>query len=887
LCSGAADADKMTDRCVRLSELGAVDTQTVGGKAANLYRLMSAGFPVPDGLVVPVGEYDLFLRSSGLREAVAGMLKEPRGEGTGPLPELSRGIRGLIESGRLDDGLSHAILRELSRAGPDALWAVRSSAVSEDLEEASFAGQLDSYLNVAAADVPLMVKRCWASYWNERAMAYRDDAGINHLEHGIAVVIQRMVDARSSGILFTVDPVRGRGDRVLVESSWGLGEAIASGLVTPDRFECDRRSGDVVSRTINEKTKQVLLRPGGSVVSEVLGEDRRVPSVSDAELRLLVDIGVRVEDHFGRPQDIEWAIEGDRVSVLQSRPITTAHREEGALWTRAYGDEYWADVTSPLFFSLLGSYLTDIVNHEGARVMGYRDLTEGDLIRVHKGHVYFSSAVLEEVFIYNPRFSRTKELLNYFPETDQARIANARTRVLGRLWAEVRIALLDPDGMIIRTDRAYREWAQKFLRQMERFDALDLQGLSDAQLVEEFRAMEKAYLKHYRLIRYGMVTHSIGTNLILKRWLADWLGDRSGALYAKLVSGLEDNKTIKTNIALAKLAGSARGDERVLRALKTLSSREFLARLAGDGDLKGFASEFRAFIDEYGHRSHTREIFFPRWKDDPSLVVDVVKSLADSSSLDLEELERRKRAERLAAEREILAKASKMKWGLAKRIALKTVMGYAQTYLTFRENQRFYLDHQILRQRRLFLEFGRRFHAKDALRDPTDVFFLSKEEVFDVACGGDASAGAGEVARRRKEFETYRDVLPPKFLRGDHEFDDTIAVQDGAVRVTGTSASPGIVTGTVRVVSSIEQVSELREGEILVTSNTDPGWTAVFSKLGGLVTETGGILSHGAVVSREYGIPAVTAVMGATRIFRTGQRITLDGNEGTILVQED
>jgi pyruvate,water dikinase len=877
----------MTDRCVRLSELGAVDTRTVGAKAANLHRLMSAGFPVPDGLVVPVNEYDLFMRSSGLHEEVAGLLSGSRGNGAGPLPDLSRKVKGVIESGRLDDGLSEAVLVELSRAGPDALWAVRSSAVSEDLDEASFAGQLDSYLNVAAADVPLMVKRCWASYWNERAMAYRDDAGIDHLEHGIAVVVQRMVDARSSGILFTVDPVRGRGDRMLVESSWGLGEAIASGLVTPDRFECDRRSGEVVSRTINEKTKQVLLRPGGSVVSDVREEDRRVPSVSDSELRLLMDIGVRVEEHFGRAQDIEWAIEGDRVSILQSRPITTTHNEEGTLWTRAYGDEYWADVTSPLFFSLLGSYLTDIVNHEGARVMGYRDLTEGDLIRVHKGHVYFSSAVLEEVFTYNPRFSRTKELLNYFPEADQDRIANARTRAVARLWAEVRIALLDPDGMILRTDKVYREWARGFLRQMERFDALDLRGLSDEQLVGEFRAMEKAYLKHYRLIRYGMVTHSIGTNLILKRWLADWLGDRSGALYAKLISGLEDNKTIKTNIALAKLAGSARGDGRVLGALKTLSSREFLARLATDPDLGSFASEFSAFIDEYGHRSHTREIFFPRWKDDPALVVDVVKSLSDSGSLDLEELERRKRAERLATEKDVLAKVSRMKWGFARRMALGTVMRYAQTYLTFRENQRFYLDHQILRQRRLFLEFGRRFAASGVLKDQTDVFFLSKEEVFGIAGGADADEVGGHVAQRRKEFETYRDVLPPKFLRGDHEFDDTIAVQEGAVRITGTSASPGIVTGTVRVVSSIEQVSELREGEILVTSNTDPGWTAVFSKLGGLVTETGGILSHGAVVSREYGIPAVTAVMGATRIFRTGQRVTLDGNEGTILVQED
>ncbi len=877
----------MTDKCIRLSRLGTCDTRAVGGKAANLYRLMSAGFPVPDGLVVPVHEYESFMRSRGLDEEVARLIRDSDPFQGDSLQRVSEKVKRLITSAPGDGELAKAIRAELAPAGADALWAVRSSAVAEDLTDASFAGQLDSFLNVASEDVPDMVRRCWASYWNERAMAYRNDSGMDHLGHGIAVVVQRMVDARSSGILFTVDPVRGRGDRMLIESSWGLGEAIASGMVTPDRFECDRASGEVLTRTVNEKTKQVILRRGGSAVTDVPPDDRRVPSISDPEIRLLADIGVRVEAHFGRPQDIEWAIEGDRAFILQSRPVTTAPKEEGALWTRAYGDEYWADVTSPLFFSLLGSYLTDIVNHEGARVMGYKDLTEGDLIRVHKGHVYFSASVLEEVFTYNPRFSRTKELLNYFPEADQARIAEVRTRAARRLWAEVRIALLDPDGMMIRTDKAYREWAGRFLAQMERFDALDLRGLSDAELVEEFRAMEKAYLKHYRLIRYGMVTHSIGTNLMVKRWLIDWLGDRSGALYAKLISGLPDNKTIRTNMALAGLARSARADERVHAALTTLSSKEFLARLAKDEQLQGFASAFGAFIEEYGHRSHTREIFFPRWKDDPSLVVDVLKSLVGSSRLDLEELERRKVAERLEAEKEILKRISGMKWGLVRKTVFRTVMRYAQTYLVFRENQRFYLDHQILRQRRLFLEFGRRFCDRGVFSDPTDVFFLSKEEVFEVARGGDAHGAVRAIGERRREFDTYRDVLPPKFLRGDHEFDDTVVVHDGAVRITGTSASPGVVTGTVRVVGSIEQVSDLLEGEILVTSNTDPGWTAVFSKLGGLVTETGGILSHGAVVSREYGIPAVTAVMGATKIFRTGQRITLDGNEGTIVVQEE
>ena len=250
------------------------------------------------------------------------------------------------------------------------------------------------------------------------------------------------------------------------------------------------------------------------------------------------------------------------------------------LWTRAYGDEYWADVTSPLFFSLLGEYLTEYVNHEGARIMGYREIADKELLRLHKGHIYFNSEVLEYVFTLNPKFSRTKELLNYFPEKDQERIANAKMKIGRRIWAEVRIMLLDPDGMITRTDKAHKRWETYFLSKMKRFDSLDLTKLTDEGLHDEFKSMENDFLKHYRLIRYGLVTHSIGTNLILRRWLQDWLDDKSGALYSKLVSGLPDNKTITTNNAMVKLAKSAREDPRVLELLQRASSRDF----EGTGD---------------------------------------------------------------------------------------------------------------------------------------------------------------------------------------------------------------------------------------------------------------------------------------------------------------
>lgn len=878
------EAVKKGDFLIPLSN-AAGKAAALGSKAANLGVMMSKGVPVPPGVVVSTMAYSEFLQENQLNARIDTLLERADFSDEMALAECSRLIQSAISAASLDPLLSSSILEMLEDLDKDASWAVRSSALAEDLEESSFAGQQDTFLGIAARDVPEHVRKCWASYWNARAMKYRNDAGVGLEGHGMAVLIQKMVDASASGILFTTDPTTNESNRIVVESSWGLGEALASGLVSPDRFVIDRNTLEVLDRKISDKESGIFLSSKNDSPSRINDSMRNAPSLDDRSLRALCELGKRIDGLFQTPQDIEWAIADNTIHVLQSRPITTLQGERGTLWTRAYGDEYWADVTSPLFYSLLGHYLSKYVTAEGSKILGYKGIIGKELLRVHKGHIYFNTDVLEEVFSYNPRFSRTKELLNYFPVKDQERIANARTRMLSRVWAEIRVMFLDPDGMMIRTDKAYKVWADQFLIDMRRFDGLDLGRLSTDDLEREFRSMERAYLKHYRLIRYGMVTHSIGTNLMVKRWLTDWLDDRNGVLYSRLMSGLPDNKTIKTNIALARLAKAAREDDSVLEALHGGSSGEFLARLGGDDRLGPFRTALEEFLKEYGHRSHTREIFFPRWRDDPTLVVDIVKALASSERLYLEELEKVKETERNEAEKDVLRRISQQKFGFVKKRLFKVVLRLAQTYLIFRENQRFYLDHQIMRQRRLFVEYGKRLAATRALGRPDDVFFLSKEEVFEIA-KGNAKADKSAISLRRKEFDDYRSVLPPKFVQGNREFDDTCVRAAGTPKITGTSASPGTFTGKVRVVYSIEHLSQVQQNEILVTSNTDPGWTAVFSKLGGLVTETGGILSHGAVVSREYGIPAVTAVTGATSILKTGQVVTLDGGEGVVYIEK-
>lgn len=867
---------------VSLARASLGDLSGTGGKGANLIRLVSAGFPVPEGIVVTVAEYELFFLSNGLRERIVERLGRTDFGDRDSIHNCSVDVKAMIGTAEIGDVLAADISAALAKFSGDT-WAVRSSAVAEDMDGASFAGQQDTFLGVAPGDVPDMVKRCWGSYWNERAIAYRHAAGIPQFDSGMAVVVQRMVDSDVSGVMFTTDPVDPACDSVVIESSWGLGESIVSGIVSPDRFACDRRSFAIIQKKLNRKTKGAFLSSGAKVV-EIDQARQMMSSLTDEEVMDLTKMGLDIERKFGGPQDIEWAISKGTIYVLQSRPITTIGDEHEILWTRAYGDEYWADVTSPLFFSLLGEYLSRYVLEEGDDIMGYKELKGKPLLKVHKGHIYFNSEVLEIVFTYNPKFSRTRELLNYFPEKDRDRIGNAPTNWFRRIMAEVRIALLDSDGMITKTNAAYLKWAGEFVEKMKTFDATDLSKLSDEELLHQFYWLESAYLKHYRLIRYGMVTHSIATNLILKSWLKDWLDDRNGAIYSKLISGLQNNKTIETNNAIGELILLIKKQPGAADALISLESRAFLEKMETDPGFTKVRDEFTEFISKYGHRSHTREIYFPRWADDPTLVVDILKALVTSTCSDMEAMEKLRIEQRKAAEADVLQRVSRLRYGRTRKLVLKPVISLAQKYLMFRENQRFYLDHQLLRLRRLFMAYGRRLAERGIIEKADDVFFLSKEEIFSAA-GGDSTATV-KIPARKREFFRHADQLPPKFLKGRREFDDTIVRDSGAMQVTGTPSSPGIARGTIRVVESIAGLAQVKDGDILVTSNTDPGWTPVFSRIGALITETGGILSHGAVVSREYGIPAVTAVMNARQVFKDGQKVTVDGNEGLIFIEE-
>lgn len=897
--------------------------EKIGGKALNLGKLIRSGFHIPPAIVVTVEAYDKFIQKELERE-ITEILDLIDFDDEKSISIGCSRIHEIITSVELPENVWNDIAVKI----PDGYYAVRSSAISEDMPDASFAGQLDSYLNVKKEDIPEKVVECWASYWNERAVKYRHDAGIEHLETGIktdtdnlksnidkdikplktkknttgiAVLVQKMVDADVSGVMFTSNPVDGS-DSVVIESTWGLGEAIVSGTVTPDIYSINR-DGDILEENIKMKEKGYYLVDGKNLLKDIPINKKTQPSLNSHVLKELVDVGIKLENFFQVAQDIEWAADfkntkngqdKPEIYILQSRPVTTLKEKDDILWTRAYGDEYWADATTPLFYDVMGKMLTDYVNHEGARIMGYSDITDTRLLKLHKSRVYFNSWVLEKAFSYYPKFARSKELLNYFPLDDQERISQYPSNIHKTILSQILIAIRDPDGMMHKTDKAYRRWAARFMDKCKSFDEKDLTRLSDEELLLLYDEIEQAGIKHYQLIRYGMVSHSIATNLMIKNWLLNWLDDQDGALYAGLISGLDDNKTVEMNIRFSNLARIVRDDSR-LNHLEQLAPEKISSN-------PQFKEMFDSFMYDYGHRSNTREILYPRWKEDETYVLGVIKALS-TSDLDLRKKETESREHRIKTQEEVQQRIKKTGGGFLKAKIFNIVLGLAQTYLTFRENQRFYLDHLLFRQRLIILEMGERLTHKNLIDEIDDVFFLYEAELFhlfaekhgtepkdkanleDKTYSEDKTDLDNKISARKKEFHRYKSILPPKFLKNGVEFDDTI-LEYNQNAVYGAAASPGIYTGTARVVADIEDLSLLQDDEILITSNTDPAWTAVFSKIGGLITETGGILSHGAVISREYRIPAVTAVKGATELFKTGEKLMVDGNEGVVYKKE-
>jgi len=905
-----------------LEEVGSGDLPLVGGKGANLGELVRAGLPVPRAFCVTTEAYRAFLDASGLIAEILDTLDGLDYESPTDIDARARLIRERILAAPVADGIEQAVLAAYGHLedelGPGVLVSVRSSATAEDLPGMSFAGQQDTYLNVAGSKQVLAhVKSCWASLWTDRAIAYRHRQGFAHEDVLLAVVVQQMFASQVSGILFTANPVTSNPEEMFLNSSWGLGEAVVSGRVDPDQFIVDRRSLRAKEQEIHEKLVMTVATPDGLGSSdvEVPAELRSAPSLTDEQIAELAAIGLRIEAHYGFPQDIEWGLADGRFAVLQAREITAADLDFGMdleawqspearasltderwVWSRAYSDEVQTGSTTPLFYTDIQPRMTDLkINAmlwtETSECLGRppERFREIPYFRWYCARAYYNLAwERERIRMFIPPFARDEAALWPFPVGEREEIRQMRFNWIRFLWVMLKLHITNPKISLLGTTGELYEKLEGWTDyEMSLWDALDLDGACTQEiLATREKAREASGFLANVILPFTIYLFVVPA--AMRTALASWCGDASGTLYNRLSAGLH-TKTTEENIAVWALSREIRASDTLVELFALADVSAILAALPESEDGRAFKVSLDAFIVKYGHRGGAeRDAIHPRWRHQPELVFNSLKpmlSLDDDE--DPQANEDRLHERMLEAKAEALARSAEGPLGALKAPFLKWLIGVAQDYIYYRDFERFWNDRTMSRVRDMYTAIARKFVDRGVMANEEDIFFLSREEVVAVEEGRmSARDTALRVRARRHVYANYSHREPPKYLQGWRTFDDDQLPDDGH-GLRGVPASSGTVTGRARVCRKLEDVSKVEKGDILVTVATDPAWTTVFSFIGGVVVETGGVVAHAVMISREYGIPCVAHLTRACDLIPDGALITVDGSAGRVVIRDE
>ncbi len=871
-------------------EVSAADVNLVGGKGANLGQLASAGFPVPPGFCVTTDAYRAFVAANQLLPEILRLSRSAQANGPDAIETASAQMRVLFNAGQFPADLAAEIqsaYAQLSTSSHSLLptlgafpVAVRSSATTEDLAAASFAGQHDTYLNVQSVDSLLnSVKKCWASLWTAQAIMYRLRHDIEHEGASMAVVTQVMIPSDVSGVLFTLDPTSGDEQTIVINASWGLGEAIVSGIVTPDRFNVSKTNLKVLQQALAVKEKMIIGSNGGTAEMDTPAEKKSAASLTLTQAASLAEIGKRIETHYGTPQDVEWALRGEQIYILQARPITTRPVSPAptmcwespipnAVWMRnSICDSWLTDPLSPLFATTLFPALIE------GWVRGWMGVDD----------VRLTWSIL--------------------PQPMQGTIngyAYLRLDIGGKPLEALRILFSTLRSYLFGCEKRWREKIHP--GHLERLNALrptDLTNCSNSEILR--LATEAQYLSgEYWGAIGGLAWYWNAGEGALAR-VFDWLGltkDRDAdASYITLLQGFA-TKTFEAEADLYDTAQQAAGDSHLRQALQA-------GQAAGIHDLpptpagQELARRLRRYLEQFGHQVYNLDFVNPTSAEDSSSALLALRQHLEGHTQDP-----RVRLSAQAEQREALMARifHHLRRSPLKRWLFLKVLHWAQRYSLVRDEMNFYFTLGWPFIRRCYLELGRRLVEAGALTQQEDVFFLEGKELEQALNALDTGKAVRdwreETAQRRAARKSQKRLVPPDIVPEGARLNQLFGLdltdiallrkRAEMVRETelrGSAVSPGRVTAPARVILSPEDFARLKPGDVLVAPYTTPAWTPLFASASGLVTDTGGALSHGSIVAREYGIPAVMGTQAATKRINDGQTITVDGYRGVVYLQ--
>jgi phosphohistidine swiveling domain-containing protein len=878
---------------IPFAQLNKSDIPRAGGKGANLGEMTAAGFPVPAGFVLTTAAYDAFVRANGLQAQIVELAQSVAADDPGSAQVASEQIRALFAQGAMGEELAAEITDAYGQltqtsAGvctADAV-AVRSSATAEDLPTASFAGQQDTFLNIQNGEALLAaVAKCWASLWTARALAYRQRQGIDPTTVSLAVVVQVLIPAEASGILFTANPVTGERGEILINATWGLGEAIVGGLVTPDTVLVDRSTWQIVARETAAKSTMTVRTETGTAEQAVPAAQQNQPVLDDTTALALARLGARIEEHYGMPMDIEWAIADDKIAILQARPITALPPAPlvdvaweppfpKTIWMRRQIVEHMPEPLSPLFEDLyvqwgLEHSIKELIDQMGGLANVQFDLDKmiphgfADTIN---GYAYTTGSMKMDA-------QSTWALIVVYP----------------RIFKMFNMPAFDWErGVLPRYQALIAHW-----------DGIDRTTAKDELLLQGIREMAIADSAYW----WGSAL-SLGLSRILDPVFDKLLKSVFRAAVPKPGLGSSaflrgfDSKALDAQAHMEAIADTIRGNEPLRRTVLRTQAHQLPSTLAAHPNGQPVLESIERYLAAYGHQIYNLDFAVPTQGEDPLPLFLSLKALVEKPPAEAV----RVRQAKMARERDALIEQTMAALNPLSRWLFGWVWKQTKKYAPYRESVMFYMGGAWPTVRKLAAALGQRLTEAGAIAAPDDIYYLNSQEItaaIEARGRGGNVPSFVETAQERRALRESRKLLTPPAKVPERSviqlgpiklslFDPTPsgAVNEGAV-LNGYAVSTGRVTAPASVIRSSDDFSLMQPGTILVCTTTTPAWTPLFSQAVGLVTDVGGALAHGSIVAREYGIPAVMGTGVATERIKSGMLLAVDGDAGTVTLLDE
>lgn len=868
----------MSSYTIGFQEIDKTKLAMVGGKGANLGELSRIeGIRVPSGFCISTEAYKKIIDKTPSINELLDQLALLKVEDRDKIRKLGAEIRRIIEEIAIPREINEDITHLLSRLGEKSAYAVRSSATAEDLPTASFAGQQDTYLNIIGKEAILKhISRCWASLFTDRAVIYRLQNGFDHRKVYLSVVVQKMVFPQAAGILFTADPVTSNRKVLSIDASFGLGEAMVSGVVNPDIYKV--RNGEVTDKRISTKKLAIYaLKEGGTKEQEIEPEQQNRQALTDEQILQLERMGRKIEEHFGHPQDIEWCLADDIFYIVQSRPITTlypipeANDQENHVYISVGHQQMMTDPMRPLGLTLWQLRAGRPMFKAGGRLF----VDVADSLATPAGRENLLDAMGQHDPLIKDALLTIVEQGNFIkllPNDEKTPVIVKGTK--GMSCADI-LAQVGNDAAIVRDLIKDNETSVEALKQ-------NIQTKSGSDLfdfiVEDIQQSKKMTFDGRHM---GVIIAAMNASSWINDNMNEWLGEKNVADI--LSQSVSNNITSEMGLALLDVADIIRPYAAIIEYLQQVKGDDFLDEIVkfdGGQEVRGAID---AYLDKYGMRCGGEiDITKTRWSEKPAILVPII--LGNIKNFEPGAGKRKfeeGRQEALEKEQTLLDRLRQLPDGDQKAKETKAMIDLIRNFIGYREYPKYGIVNRFFVYKQTLMKEAGKLVQAGVIHEKEDVYYLTFEEFREVVSTNKLDYQV--ISQRKDEHRSYEKLTPPRVITSDGEIVAGKYKRENlpAGAIIGLPVSSGVIEGRARVILNMED-ADLEDGDILVTAFTDPSWTPLFVSIKGLVAEVGGLMTHGAVIAREYGLPAVVGVENATKLIKDGQSIRVNGTDGYV-----